>query len=195
MLQNITLHGSGGAVDIQKPLLFTVCRTSLLALTIPEGSKVQQHPAVWGRQILSEAHWDARWGHLAEWQGQHILPAKEELRPEPTLLAPACDPPNTEGFLIHTAAVAPSSTTRTIISWWHWGQMRSEVRIRHEFRRGYSFRRIFSLTQFTRRLIWSLYKGSLTQHMCTIIRLPRSNLFDQKYFQLADSLLKLLTMD
>lgn len=50
------MYVSGGAVDIQKPLFFTVCRTILLALTIPEGSKVQKHPAVWGRQILSEAH-------------------------------------------------------------------------------------------------------------------------------------------
>lgn len=121
------MHESGCAVDIQKPLLLTGCWTSLLTLTITEGSKVLQHPAVWGRQILSEAHWDAGWGHLAEWQGQHILPAKEELRPEPTRLAPACNPPNIESSLIRNNAVAPSRSTRSIVSWWHWGLVRSEV--------------------------------------------------------------------
>lgn len=176
MLQNIKVRGSGCAVEIQKPMLLTVCRSSLLALTIPEGSKVQQHPAVWGRKILSEAHWDAGWGHLAEWQGQHILPAKEELRPEPTRLAPACNPPNTEGSRNHTAAVAPSSSTRSIISWWDWGQVSSEVSTGHELRKGYGIRRICALAHFTSRFIWSLYKGSLTLHICTSLRLPSSYL-------------------
>lgn len=152
-------------------LLTSESRTSRRALTIPEGSKVQQHPAVWGRQILSDAHWDAGWGHLAEWQGQHISPAEKQLRPEPARLEPACNPPNTEDSFIHTDAVAPPRSTRSIISWWHWGQGRSEVSTGSKFRKGYyGIGRRCAFTHITSWFIWSLYKGSLTLHVCTDLR-------------------------